>query len=104
MVGFRKIDTMELAGWVMQEIQERSPRAVAIDVIGIGSACYDRLRELRPEVNGELVDLNAVNVAEKAAKDEKFMRLERRVVVAAEGEIRKPARFGYRRTRNRSVS
>ena len=73
---YRKIDTMELTGWIMSEIQERPDvHSVYIDTIGIGAGVYDRLSELRPVSGGNPVLIFAVNVAEQASQSDKFPRL-----------------------------
>ena len=56
---FLKMDTMQLANFVVEAIREYSPRAVNVDVVGIGAGVVDRLRQLGYgpiifEVNGGL--------------------------------------------------
>lgn len=41
-----KLDTMELAGWVKQVIDDEKPAKVFIDVGGLGAGVYDRLNEM----------------------------------------------------------
>lgn len=65
---YRKIDTMQLTGWVVQTISDYEPKGVFIDVIGLGSGVYDRLNELQHRVY-------PVNVAMKSLEPEKFKRL-----------------------------
>lgn len=43
---FLKLDTMQLADFVVEAIKERNPRAVNVDVVGIGAGVVDRLRQL----------------------------------------------------------
>ena len=73
---YRKIDTMELTGWIMSEIQERPDvHSVYVDIIGIGAGVYDRLNEMRPTSGGNPVLIFGVNVAEQAAQSDIFPRL-----------------------------
>lgn len=73
---YRKIDTMELTGWIMSEIQERPDvHSVYVDIIGIGAGVYDRLCEMRPVSGGNPVLIFGVNVAEQASASDKFPRL-----------------------------
>src|SRR5262249_25129547 len=41
-----KLDTMQAAGWLKQVIDRDRPRRVFIDVGGVGTGVYDRLREM----------------------------------------------------------
>jgi hypothetical protein len=67
-----KLDTMQVAGWVVDEWNATPPRdrpaEICVDVIGIGSGVADRLRELGLPV----VD---VNVAEAPAFSDKYVNL-----------------------------
>ena len=62
---FRKIDTMEYAGRIKDLAEKYSPSKIIVDVIGVGSGVYDRLREQ---------ELPAVefNSSEKAEDSERF--------------------------------
>jgi phage terminase large subunit len=66
-------DAMEVAGIAVQLIKQWKAQMVCVDTIGIGSGVYDRLVELKKEVDSSgnpkiatFVQLVAVNVAEKA--------------------------------------
>lgn len=65
-------DTMQLTGIIYKEFydthEDRRPKEILIDVIGIGSGVVDRCRELGLPVRG-------INVAEANASDEHCMRL-----------------------------
>ena len=65
---FRKLDTMELAGRVADEIREHHPARVQVDEIGWGAGVVDRLRELGHPVHG-------VNVARAANYRHKYANL-----------------------------
>lgn len=41
-----KLDTMQLAGWIKQVIDEEKPSRVFVDVGGLGAGVYDRLNEM----------------------------------------------------------
>jgi phage terminase large subunit len=69
----KKLDLMQVCGWVMKEWAEtpveKRPGAINVDVIGLGAGVVDRLHEQQLPVRG-------VNVGEAAALDERrFMRL-----------------------------
>jgi hypothetical protein len=66
--GIRKRDTMEVAGWVAKQAKEEKPDQIMVDVIGIGSGVYDRLKE-------QGFPVVPVNVAEKASDNELYARL-----------------------------
>jgi hypothetical protein len=66
--GIRKRDTMEVAGWVAQQAKKEKPDQIMIDVIGIGSGIYDRLKE-------QGFPVVPVNVAERASDDEEYARV-----------------------------
>ena len=74
---FNKINTMELVGWINQEIKLRDPvHCVCIDMIGIGAGVHDRLKEQHPTTSAGIpVRIYGVNVAEKASNNDKFRRL-----------------------------
>lgn len=61
-------DTMVLVSKVSQEIEEDEPKAVMVDVIGVGKGVYDRLRE-----NGKRV--YAVDVRRTARDETRFKAL-----------------------------
>ena len=63
-------DTMQTVGMVKQEYDaaEKKPRAIAVDVIGIGAGVADRLKELG-------LPAHSVNVAESPAVGERYSRL-----------------------------
>lgn len=46
-LAYRQIDTMQLSGYVMDEIRRFRPHAVAIDGSGVGGGVVDRLRHER---------------------------------------------------------
>jgi hypothetical protein len=60
-------DTMVVAGEVARVIQHVKPKAVFIDVTGLGAGVYDRLRELGYE---DIVF--GINFAQKASRADKF--------------------------------
>ena len=60
-------DTMVVDGEVERVIQHVKPKAVFIDVTGLGAGVYDRLRELKYE---DIVF--GVNFAQKASRADKF--------------------------------
>ncbi len=60
-------DTMVVAGEVARVIQHVTPKAVFIDVTGLGAGVYDRLRELGYE---DIVF--GINFAQKASRVDKF--------------------------------
>ncbi len=62
---FHKLDTMQLAGWVVTAIKEWQPDRMYIDEIGVGAGVVDRLREQGYRVRG-------INVAKRARQDELF--------------------------------
>ncbi|MCH7606590.1 MAG: hypothetical protein IH962_05485 [Chloroflexi bacterium] len=62
---YRKMDTMQLAGWVVAAIREYEPSRMYIDEIGVGAGVVDRLREEGYSVRG-------INVARRARQDELF--------------------------------
>jgi len=66
--GIRKRDTMEVAGWVARQAKKEKPASIMIDVIGIGSGCFDRLKE-------QGFPVVPVNVAERASDNELYARL-----------------------------
>ena len=68
-----KLSVMEIAGIAVQLIRQWKAHAVFVDVIGIGSGVYDRLVEMKKEVDdtgqpkiAPYVSLTDVNVATKA--------------------------------------
>lgn len=69
---WRKKDTMQTAGLVMEAYKktppEDRPSEILVDVIGVGAGVVDRLGEMGLPVRG-------VNVSERAAADERFSRL-----------------------------
>ena len=62
---FHKLDTMQLAGWVVAAIRECRPDRMYIDEIGVGAGVVDRLREQSFSVRG-------VNVARRARHEGLF--------------------------------
>ena len=65
---FRKMDTMQLTGWVAAAIRECNPDRVYVDEIGVGAGVVDRLKEQGFPVRG-------VNVARAAQQDGVFANL-----------------------------
>jgi hypothetical protein len=63
---FLKMDTMELANFVVEAIREFSPRAVNVDVVGIGAGVVDRLRQLG--FGGIVYEVNGANAPTDPAK------------------------------------
>jgi hypothetical protein len=57
--SYSKKSTMEVAGLVRMAIKEVGARQCAIDVGGLGAGVYDRLIELVPETECELVQVNS---------------------------------------------
>ncbi len=66
--GIRKRDTMEVAGWVASQAKKEKPDSIFVDVIGIGSGVFDRLKE-------QGFPVTAVNVAERASDSEFYARV-----------------------------
>ena len=62
---FQKLDTMQLAGWVVAAIKECPPDRMYIDEIGVGAGVVDRLREQGFNVRG-------INVARRARQETIF--------------------------------
>ena len=62
---FQKLDTMQLAGWVVAAIKECRPDRMYIDEIGVGAGVVDRLREQGYSVRG-------INVARRARHEGLF--------------------------------
>ena len=62
---FRKMDTMQLAGWVAAAIRETSPGTVCVDEIGVGAGVVDRLKEQGFPIRG-------INVARRASQESLF--------------------------------
>lgn len=64
-------DTMQLAGLIHDEWNRThladKPSSINIDIIGIGSGVYDRLKELK-------LPVKAINVSESAANESKYWR------------------------------
>jgi hypothetical protein len=59
---------MEVSGWVAQQAKKEKPGQIMVDVIGIGSGVFDRLKELNFPVTG-------VNVVGRASDSEEYARL-----------------------------
>lgn len=72
-------DTMQVAGWVASEYAglkpKERPKAINIDVIGLGAGVFDRLKELN-------LPVVAVNVGEMASEKERFINLRAELWVA----------------------
>lgn len=73
----RNPDTMHTTGLVMAQIREHRPRAVKLDVIGIGKGVVDRLREMKADGNPDLegVAIHGVNVGARADDPDHFPKL-----------------------------
>jgi hypothetical protein len=56
---YEKLSTMQLAGIVRQAIKEVAADQCAIDIGGLGAGVYDRLQELVPETECQLVAVNS---------------------------------------------
>jgi hypothetical protein len=56
---YEKLSTMQLAGIVVKAIREVSAQQCAIDVGGLGAGVYDRVEELVPESECQLVQVNS---------------------------------------------
>jgi len=54
---YRGADTMALAGFVVEEIDDYQPDAVFIDGVGVGAGVVDRVKQLRPSAN--IIEVNA---------------------------------------------
>ena len=67
-VEAQKIDTVEVAEFVLQLNQEYEPAWICIDTCGIGGAVFDFLRTHLPN------KVKSVNVAESASRPDKFRR------------------------------
>jgi hypothetical protein len=63
---FSKMDTMELVGFLREELDKDTPDIVALDVVGIGAGVYDRLVELG---YSNIVPVNAGAKPEGVAAD-----------------------------------
>lgn len=63
-----KTDLMSTTGKIVNLIDRFKPGQVNLDIIGLGAGVYDRLRELKFNVNG-------INVAEAASDKEKYANL-----------------------------
>lgn len=59
--SYTKKDTMEVAGIVRMAIKEVQAKQCAIDVGGLGAGVYDRLMELVPRTECEIVQINSAN-------------------------------------------
>lgn len=66
--SYSKKSTMEVAGLVYQVIKSARPAQVAIDVGGLGAGVYDRLAEIVPFGETELVQVNSSNSPLDATK------------------------------------
>ena len=67
----KKIDLMQICGWISSEyrVAKEAPQSINIDVIGLGAGVVDRLREMGLPARG-------INVAESPATDDgRYMRL-----------------------------
>lgn len=65
---FRGVNTMQLASYVAEEIDQYRPAATFIDVVGIGAGVVDRLRQLRYKVV-------EVNSGEKASDENRYFNV-----------------------------
>lgn len=63
---FRGLTTMELAAYVVEEIDDWKPDAVFIDGVGVGAGVVDRVKQLRPSAN--VIEVNAGARAKDANK------------------------------------
>jgi hypothetical protein len=59
---------MEVAGWVAHQAKKEKPDQIMVDVIGIGSGVYDRLK-------GQGFSVVSVNVAERATDSDEYARI-----------------------------
>jgi hypothetical protein len=66
--SYSKKDTMEVAGIVRMAIREIGAKQCAIDVGGLGAGVYDRLIELVPRSECEIVQVNSANSPTDAKK------------------------------------
>jgi hypothetical protein len=66
--GIRKRDTMEVSGWVARQAKKEKPDQIMVDVIGIGSGVFDRLKE-------QGFPVISVNVAERASDSEEYAKV-----------------------------
>lgn len=66
--SYAKKDTMEIAGIVRMAIKEIGAQQCAIDVGGLGAGVYDRLIELVPKGECEIVQVNSSNSPMDAKK------------------------------------
>ena len=69
-IGKYGMDTMETAGWIMNEYEaaEDKPQKIVVDKIGIGAGVFDRLREMKYPVVG-------CNVAERSSDKARYLNL-----------------------------
>lgn len=71
-------DTMQVTGMVVRTIAEFGADEVNVDVIGVGGGPVDRLHEMqkeRPPKVPPAVNINGINVAEKAFAEDEFVNL-----------------------------
>lgn len=71
-------DTMRVTGMVVRAIKELEPEEVFLDVIGVGGGPVDRLHEMqneRPPKVDPAIEINGVNVGEKAFAEDEFVNL-----------------------------
>jgi phage terminase large subunit len=82
-LGKRKADTMEVAGWIISLWKDteplQKPATIIVDSIGIGAGVFDRLKEYfdKCKTDGEnrIPKVVAVNVGERANDEERYFRL-----------------------------
>jgi len=87
---FQKLDTMQLAGWVVAAIKECDPDRMYIDEIGVGAGVVDRLREQGYNVRG-------INVARRARQETIFTNTQSEATGSFVSCL-PPGRSGYPRT------
>lgn len=68
LLSWRGLDTMQLVGAIVNEIEQDNPEEICVDSIGLGAGVADRLRELGYNVRD-------VNVSEASAINTKASRL-----------------------------
>lgn len=66
---YNKLNTIELAGWVLEKINYHEPDVVYIDSIGLGAGVYDQVKDVHKE------RCYPINVCESPSRIEKFDRL-----------------------------
>lgn len=77
-IVWRNLDTTQIKNKIVHEYRytpnDEKPKAIAVDVIGIGAGVFDQLSR-NPELAADGVDIIGVNVSESAPNDDTCHRL-----------------------------